>query len=242
MSKCRNKKAAFAFGLASLIIILFQSCIKDAADDPGLKLRILSSQVVTANIDSSGITHMDPQAILAEGGAPFDNYNWSFVSGSNPPLGIAIHPFTGVFSGTGSAATCIVPGNTILHIKVSDGTASATGYVTLNVSQLTPGPEAVLQQWPLSEFQLGDAQANKPYGASLFVLGGKPPYSWKKDASYSQSAEFDLSGLSIDNVNGLVRGAVSNSASGKTLRFRVVVTDITGDTAVYNPAYIIEVK
>jgi hypothetical protein len=70
--------------------------------------------------------------------------------------------------------------------------------------------------------------ANKPYGASLGVFGGMPPYSWVEDTSFSGRGDFNLSGLTIDMSSGVVRGTPFNSASGKTLRFRVIVKDSLG--------------
>jgi len=84
----------------------------------------------------------------------------------------------------------------------------------------------------VDSFALDDAHANKPYGASLFAMGGTPPYNWREDASYSGRGDFDLSGLTIDQSSGIVRGTLFNSASGKTLKFRVVVQDAAGDTDV----------
>ncbi|MGA8849072.1 MAG: Ig domain-containing protein [Dehalococcoidia bacterium] len=138
-------------------------------------------------------------------------------------------------------------------MEVSDGTSTATRSVTFVVTTASsapsdgipmPGcPEALFQQWQgVPSFALDDANANKPYGASLFVMGGIPPYSWSEDTSYSGRGDFDLSGLTIDQSSGIVRGTPFDSASGKTLKFRVIVKDSAGDTAISGPVYTITVK
>lgn len=116
----------------------------------------------------------------------------------------------------------------------------------MNVTTTTPIPFAILQQYPSSSFALDDAIAGKPYGASLFAMGGTPggtplSYIWSPDLSYSGRGDFDASGLIIDSARGIVRGTPSESSSGKILSFRVIVKDSTGDTAS-GPVYTITVK
>lgn len=72
-------------------------------------------------------------------------------------------------------------------------------------------------------------------------MGGTPPYSWSEDASYSGRGEFDLSGLTIGQSSGIVKGTLLNSSSGKTLKFRVIVRDNAGDTSS-GPVYTITVR
>jgi hypothetical protein len=55
-----------------------------------------------------------------------------------------------------------------------------------------------------SRFQLKDGEANKPYGASLFVMGGVPPYSWKLDNTYPGSADLTNAGLTVEGTGGIV--------------------------------------
>ena len=107
-------------------------------------------------------------------------------------------------------------------------------------------PSAILQQWPTdvdpSALELIDAEPGKGYGASLFVLGGTPPYYWREDSSYSAGTDLSTVGLSIGYTNGVVSGTPPSSASGKTVRFRVVVKDATGDVAAYQPIYTINIQ
>jgi hypothetical protein len=172
---------------------------------------------------------------MAAGGSPFAGYTWST---SGFPMGTTVAPLTGVFSSNGGT---IIAGHYPFTVSVSDGTSTATGSVTLNVTTTTPIPFAILQQYPSGSFALDDANANKPYGASLFAMGGTPPYSWSEDASYSERGDFDLSGLTIGQSSGIVRGTLFNSSSGKTLKFRVIVRDNAGDTSS-GPVYTITVR
>lgn len=208
--------------------------------DSGSSLRVIPGQTISANIDSSGYTNFNAQTVLADGGSPLRNYEWSLDLASNPPSGIAIGPLTGVISRAGTSSVGLSVGTTSFRVKVSDGNVTRTGTVTLQVTGATPGMEAVLQQLPV-DFQLKDGEANKAYGASLFVMGGTPPYSWRLDASYAGSADLTMAGLTVDGVSGMVRGTIVNSAAGRTIRFRVLVTDNAGDTAVYSPVYTIKV-
>lgn len=226
------------------------SCKKESNDSAsgtaGSKLRILTSstgqnQTITANIDNTGYTNFNAQTVLADGGSPLHAYTWSLDLSSNPPAGVSIGSQTGVITRAGTSSTGLTSGKTTFKVKVSDGTSTATGTVELIVSTYTPGPAAILQQLS-SNFTLVDGVANKSYGASLFAMGGVPPYSWALDASYAGSADLTNAGLVVDGASGIVRGTLLASASGKTIKFKVIVTDNTGTTAVYNPVYTIQVK
>jgi hypothetical protein len=49
-------------------------------------------------------------------------------------------------------------------------------------------------------------------------------------------------GLTLSPTTGVVWGEPFSSASGKTVKFRVVVTDSDGETAVYEPVYTIQIE
>ena len=202
-------------------------------------LRILPNQTLSAAINPEGQANVSPQTLLAEGGSPLSGYTWTIASGSTFPPGTTVWALTGVFWGSGAGLSV---GSYPIRMQVSDGSSTATGTVTLVVQQYEILPWAVLQQWPLSQFALMDARAGHPYGASLFAMGGEPPYTWAEDTTYSGRTDFDVSGLTIDATRGVVRGTPMSSAAGKTLRFRVIVRDGAGDTAVYAPVYTITVQ
>ncbi|MGI5816549.1 MAG: Ig domain-containing protein [Armatimonadota bacterium] len=210
-------------------------------------LRVVSGQIVRAQQLQDGSFFVTAQPLLAAGGSPFSGYNWSIASGSAFPPGTTVSVPTGVFSGSGEGLTA---GRVYsFNMRVSDGTSAATGTINLQVDPLPSNGIA-----PLTTFQqpmgvpvitLPTARANRPYGASLHVYGGEPPYSWFEDASFAGRGDFDLSGLTIDMARGIVRGTPMNSAAGKTLRFSIVVRDSSGATAATDgvgPVYQITVQ
>ena len=220
------------------------SCKKDSSTASNLKIVTSSAgqnQTITANIDNTGYTNFNVQTIMAEGGSPLHTYTWSLDASSNPPAGITIGPLTGVVNRTSTSSTGLSAGTTTFRVKVSDGTSTVTGSVDLLVTSYTPGPAADFQQLS-SAFSLKDGDANKAYGASLFAMGGVPPYSWTHDESYAGSVDLTNAGLTVDATAGIVRGTILNSASGTTIHFSVNVTDYTGTGAVYHPVYTIKVN
>lgn len=70
------------------------------------------------------------------------------------------------------------------------------------------------------------------------------PYSWKIDDTYSGSKDLTNAGLTVEKTSGIVRGTSFNSASGKIIKFKVIVTDKNGagEVAVGSPVYTINVK
>ena len=205
------------------------------------------NQMVHAQQMADGSFTVTPQTLIATGGAPFSGYNWTLPSGSTYPPGTSVSVPTGVFHGSGNG---LVAGNTYTFtVQVSDGTRSATGSVSL---QVTPYSADGLIALPVFQQPLGvpvirlpDARANSPYGASLHVKSGVPPYTWTEDASFAGRGDFGLSGLTIDMARSVVRGTVMNSAAGKTLRFMIVVRDSTGAIAATEgnrPVYEIRVQ
>lgn len=231
--------------LLGIMIFMF-SCEIDSSNS-STSLRILKSpqgqnQGISANIDNNGYTHFNAQTILADGGSPLRNYDWSIENSPTPPAGVTIGAQTGVINRTSTSSTGLKVGTTSFKVTVSDGSATRTETVDLIITNYTFGPAAVLQQLPTG-FQLSDGEANKAYGASLFVMGGVPPYSWKLDNTYPGSVDLTNAGLSVDGTGGIVRGTI-NSASGKIIKFKIIVTDKNGagDVAAYSPVYTINIK
>lgn len=240
-----TKRISISLVMLLGIIFFICSCNKDGAN-PDNSLRILISptgqyQTVTANIDNAGYTNFNAQTILADGGNPLSRYTWSLELSSSPSAGITI--VNGVVNRQGNSSTGLNVGTTTFKVTVSDGSVSRTEAIDLVVTDYTPGFSAVFQQ--LSDnFQLKDAEANQPYAASLFAMGGTPPYSWKLDATYAGSKDLTNAGLVVDGTGGIVRCTSFNSASGQVINFKVVVTDKggAGDIAVYSPVYTIKIK
>jgi len=181
------------------------------------------------------------RSLVATGGSPFKGYTWS---AKNLPMGTTINPLTGVFSSNGGALNTSMP-EMMVEVTVSDGTSSVSAMLPFEMIIFTgegPHPELIGMNWGGAPGTvLVDAVANKPYGHSLLINGGTPPFSWVEDASYSGRGDFALSGLKIDMSTGVVWGTPFNSASGKTLSFRIIVTDSNGDTPIYVPIFTIYV-
>lgn len=234
---------------AMIVLASFAACTKkdnnNTTSTAGSSIRIVTGpagekQELNANVDDASYLNFNPQTVLADGGSPLHAYTWSIENGSSIPSGIKIAPLTGVITYPGTSGSSFSTGTIPIKVKVSDGSSSATGYVNLKVTNYTPGPGAILQQLSVN-FQLVNGVANKSYGASLFAMGGTPPYSWSLDETYAGSADLTAAGLTVDGTAGIVRGTIMNSASGKTVKFKVVVTDHTGATAVGNPVYSIKI-
>jgi hypothetical protein len=192
---------------------------------------------IIIDTDGSIQYQVTPQTLMAYGGSPLRQYDWSTPSGSRfPPPGISIDPLTGVIKGSGGKLT---EGTHTFDIEVSDGSRTAEAAIALRVEIYKkqsgdvpdPGPGEVIFQQALGmpTIPLVDGKAGQYYASSLYVTGGDPPYTWSLDSSYP--GNFSLSGLTIDMAGGVVRGTISPSMSGQTIKFKVVVRDNAGDTA-----------
>lgn len=226
----------------ALLVLLFIVCLIGCdLGQGGTKLRIPAGQTLIGCIDShSNESHVCPQTLLAVGGDPHNGYSWSC---SKYPAGTTVTAGTGVFKSSGGS---LVTGKQKFTMTVSDGTSTASGDFTLTVTKLWPAWEIILQQMNVAAYDLGEATADKPFGASLFACGGTPPYTLSEDLSYTGRSDFDASGLVIDANDGIVRGTILESASGKTLRFCIMVRDANGDIEGGNrgidPVYSITVR
>jgi hypothetical protein len=219
-------------------IITLTSC-DELTGDSGSELIILSGQVLSANINANGNMYFAPQMIMAEGGNPFHTYDWSIDLNSNPPSGVSIGAISGIVTKESTSSTGFTAGTKSFTIKVSDGDQVKSENVSLHITNYSVHPEAILQQLPVSEYKLMSAYTDKPYCASLFIMGGTPPYMWAVDPDYSSA--FSAAGLILEPIYGLVKGTLSSGNAGKTISFKVVVRDSKGQTAVYEPLYKIQI-
>lgn len=229
-----------AFAVLAAVALLFAACDLFPSSG-GIEFPPIGWLYINYNTDT---TIVDPVTLLAEGGGPLNGYTWQLASGSSFPSGTTVDPLTGVFKATGGT---IPRTPTTFKVTVTAGSHSATSPAyTVKVVNYGSGPvpSAILQQWSPgvdpSALELMDAEAGKPYGASLYVLGGTPPYHWAEDVAYS--TDLTTAGLMVHGTTGVVSGTPLSSAAGKTLSFRVIVTDATGDTAAYEPVYSINVR
>lgn len=238
------KQSLLLFGIMGVLSL--HSCKKE--ETTSCTLRILKSptgqnQSIFANIDvnENNYTVINPQALLADGGTPLRNYTWSIESSPTPPSGYIFWPLTGVIDRTGTTPNGLTVGTRKFKVKVSDGSCSKSEYIDLIITDDPLSPTAVLQQLSGS-FTLKSADAGKAYGASLYALGGVPPYHWHLDETYAGSADLTNAGLQVEEAAGIVRGTVLSSALGKTIKFKVVLTDSKGDKALVGTTYTIVVN
>ncbi len=222
-----------------LIAVQFSSCDELTNDSPD-NLRLLPGQVLSANIDASGNMYFMPQMIMAEGGNPFHTYSWSIDMGSNPPSGVSIGSIDGIVMRTSTSGTGFTAGTTSFRVNVSDGDKVRTESVGLHITNYGIGPVADVQQLPVNEFKLMDGKAGQPYCASLFVMGGTPPYTWAIDTDYPSNPE--SFGLSLTPIYGLIRGTIPATVPQSDLAFRVVIRDSKGKYALFNPIYKIHIN
>ncbi len=232
-------------GLGALAVLTVVACLLVACDlfpsTGGIEFPPIGSLYINYNTDT---TIVDAVTLLAEGGGPLNGYTWQLASGSSYPSGTTVDPLTGVFKPTGGALSH-TPTTFKMTVTAGSYSAASPAYTVRVVNYGSgPVPSAVLQQWPPgvdpSALELADAEAGKPYGASLYVLGGTPPYHWSEDVAYS--TDLTTAGLTVHGTTGVVSGTPVSSVSGKTLSFRVIVTDATGKTAAFKPTYSINVR
>jgi hypothetical protein len=237
------KMLVTALFIAYITSFNYGGCInkEDKKDDPTgsseiSNLYIPAQQNVIATY--AGInSRVTPQTLIAYGGEPLSGYTWTVSSGSAFPSGTTVEPLTGVFKGAGGTFS-LRGGSYSFRMDVSDGSHTATGTITLVVTEAnsgSPSPSAVFQQPIWTNLIFLYATTDEGYGASLYVMGGIPPYSW------SVATGSLPPGLVLDASRGVVRGTPFSSASGQVYDFTVKVTDSSGSTAVGSPLYKITV-
>lgn len=232
-------------GFILMIVFTFPSISCEKILNSGTNLRVPTSptgqnQTIAANIDDNGILTFNAQMLMAEGGNPLHNYTWSLVSSSNPPASLRVASQTGVVTWNGTSTVDLTRGGyTTFEVEVSDGDATKKGKIDIHVTDYSISPWAVVQQLS-TPFTLMDAVKGEKYAASLFVMGGVPPYTWQLDETYTGSNDLTMAELTLDNEAGIVRGTVNPNFSGTQIKFRAIVTDSHGDSS--KGIYIINVE
>jgi len=189
------------------------------------------NQTIAANIDDNGVLTFNAQMLMAEGGNPLHNYTWTLVSSSNPPVSLRISPLTGVVTWNGTSTEGLTRGGyTTFNVEVSDGDATKKGNIDIHVTDYSISPWAILQQLS-TPFTLMDGVRGEKYAASLFVMGGNPPYSWHLDETYTGSNDLTMAELTVDNASGVVYGTVNPNFAGSQIKFRATVTDNAGGSS-----------
>jgi hypothetical protein len=229
-------KTTIKMVIAMLLIAFSFFEIACEPSDSDSNLSVLTSpsgqnQTIAANIDDNGVLTFNAQMLMAEGGNPLHNYTWTLVSSSNPPVSLRITPQTGVVTWNGTSTEGLTRGGyTTFEVEVSDGDATKKGNIDIHVTDYSISPWAILQQLSTT-FTLMDGVKGEKYAASLFVMGGTPPYSWQLDDTYTGSNDLTMAELTLDNASGIVHGTVNTNFSGSQIKFRATVTDSDGSTS-----------
>ena len=225
--------------LAVLLVFQLYSC-DDGLNDVNTNLRIIPKQVLSANIDINGNMYLIPQMLMAEGGNPSNSYSWALDTASHLPASVRIGSMDGIVTKSGISGTGFTTGLTNFKVIVSDGDNTSSAIVGLQITDYKKSTVAEVQQLSVKEFQLMNAKINQPYCASLFVMGGTPPYTWAIDSGYPSKLE--TFGLKLDPVCGLISGKIPSTASPLIISFKVEVSDSKGKYALFNPIYKITVN
>ncbi|MCG3166267.1 MAG: hypothetical protein POELPBGB_02045 [Bacteroidia bacterium] len=228
--------------LASLVS--FTACKKDNDDDDnnnnpscGIEVEIYGAMGTRDTVyaylfeDYNGIPNYSavvPYKIQVDGGSPSHatgDYSFSVANLSALPFGVALDEQTGVLKNSGGT---LVPGLHPFTINVSDGTCSVDRTLYMRVT-FVPANNSI--PWPLFQFDsfvfLDHAEPNKPYGSSLCLMGGEPPYQFFMIPGSGSMPP----GLSLGASNGVISGTVFDNAAG-IYEFRVGAVDAAGDTCL----------
>ena len=225
-----------------LILYIFQliSCSNDTSD-VGTNLQVVPQQILSANINYRGTINMIPQMLMAQGGEPKVSYTWEIdTSYLATPERIRIEPTSGIVTLEGASAEGFEKGTTYFRVLVSDGDFTSRGMVGIKITDHKLDPVSDVQQIQAADYQLMNGALDQPYCASLFVMGGTPPYTFALDTAYT--SELEKYGLSIDSEYGLISGKIPKNAVPRLLSFRIDIKDARGKTALYNPIYKIRVR
>ncbi|HSH19021.1 MAG TPA: hypothetical protein VLA03_01135, partial [Draconibacterium sp.] len=225
--------------LVVLLVFVLSSC-DDGTTEVTTNLRIIPKQVLSANIGLRGELHFIPQMLMAEGGSPSGTYSWEIDTSSSAPEELRIGPINGIVTWKGTSAEGFKIGTTYFKVNVSDGDNTVHGMVGLRITDYKVDPVSDVQQLQVTDYQLMNGSLSQPYCASLFVMGGTPPYSFSMDSTHV--SELKTYGLKLDPVYGLISGTIPKTAVPRVLSFRVDIRDSKGKYALYNPIYKIRVR
>jgi hypothetical protein len=221
------------------LLFMLISC-DEGTSEVNSNLKVIPRQVLTANIGIRGNLIFIPQMLMAEGGNPSQSYSWEIDTSSPPPAALRIGALDGIVTWKGTSPEGVKPGTTYFKVIVSDGENTGSGMVGLKITDYKVDPISEVQQLQVSDYQLINGFLNEPYGASLFVMGGTPPYKFSIDSAHV--AELKSYGLQLNPVYGLITGTIPKAAIPRVLSFRVDIRDSKGKFALYNPIYKIRVR
>jgi hypothetical protein len=225
--------------LIVLVIFHLVSC-NDDTSEIGSNLSVVPKQMLSANISIRGTIQLIPQMLMAQGGNPKDFYTWEIDTSFKAPDRLRIGATDGIVTLEGASAEGFKAGTIYFRVLVSDGEFTNRGMVGLVITDYKVDPISVVQQLDAPGYQLMNGVLGETYCASLFVMGGTPPYTFLMDSVYS--SELKNYGLSVDSDYGLITGKIPSNAVPRVLSFRVDIKDSKGKTAIYNPDYRIRVR
>lgn len=221
----RNLRSAC--GVVAACLLTACNAVKDATSITGntntgtTTMVVYPGQVVSGQADANGgaQTKVFPQTLVATGGQLLSQYTWSKTSGYALPLaGLFLDP-NGVVTGSGSS---IQAGTYTLHVDVKDGTSIIrSGLVSLTIRNCnsasgTSNPCMAVDLQGTAGTYLPAGKVGAEYAATIFAMGGTPPYRWAKS-----SGNLPL-GMSIDALGGVFKGAPTVAG---TYPVNVQVTD-----------------
>jgi len=189
---------------------------------------VYPGQVVSGQADSNGAAYSKifPQTLVAIGGQVLSQYTWSTTSGyALPFVGMSLNG-NGVLIGSGLS---LKAGTYTMHLDVKDGTSIIrSGLVTLQIRGCnskvgTMNPCMAVNLQSTSGFYLPAGKVGAEYAASIFAMGGTPPYRWAKS-----SGELPL-GMSIDALGGVFKGKPTVAG---TFPVSILITDNLGATTL----------
>jgi hypothetical protein len=176
--------------------------------------------VVPVAITTTGLpdgTAFSPYTATLAGIGGTTPYSWSVTVGSLP-AGLSLNASTGTISGTPTAA-----GTTSFTVTVTDATPTTTTppgpFVASRSLSITVRPASLT----ITTMSLPDAQAGKPYAATVTAIGGTSPYTWSITSGSLPR------GLSLDPATGVISGTPTRPPG--TYSFVVTVTDAVEATA-----------
>jgi len=238
---------SIGLNLGSGLLLSFFACGGSGGGGGGgtgtLALSMYQGENAAGYVDANSdrFTNLMPWQLQAYGGSPQSGYTWTVTTGTSLPFpGLVVDPLTGVVHGTLPAG--VAPGVYPFSVTVSDGSTTYTSgsggaqqaYITIFACDSTgnPKPDASLcsqpfridagggSTWSINALVSGTITAGKPFGYSLPVKGGKPPYkNWGVQTGALPP------GLTLDQARGVLYGTPDPSAAGNTYTFTVTVSD-----------------
>ncbi|MCC6333761.1 MAG: putative Ig domain-containing protein [Myxococcales bacterium] len=193
--------ATGAFGGGEITIV--NNCVT------GPEVRVSTSQLAITTTALPAATQYAPYGLRLQASGGTGQYVWEVNPGSSLPVGLSLSPLGDL---TGAPATT---GTFAFDVKVTSGTLTQTGSLSLTVAQGNLPLVIVDQALPAAEF-------GRAYNTPLIAVGGKPPYTW------TVTPDTQLpDGLAL-STDGRIEGRGSSAGD---FTFGVEVKDSAGTTA-----------